>query len=192
MTSWQQLVEVAKPEPDPAPAGSRPSAVLVGLIDHEQDGPSVILTRRADHLRHHAGQISFPGGRIEAAETPAEAAMREAFEEITLARECVEVIGYLPGVVTTAGFHIAPVLGRVTGDLCLTPDPDEVDRILIEPVLPLLNPANHLSVMRDYQGKAYQSWTIRHDHEYIWGATARLIVQWARLLYPQPRKEREA
>lgn len=188
--NWQDLAAVTAPHPDTAPEGARPSAVLIALDASAE--PSVILTQRAQHLRHHAGQISFPGGRIEAGESAAETALREASEEIGLAPKSVEIMGYLPGVVTTAGFHIAPVLGRLETIPALMPDPGEVDRILIEPIRPLLDPANHLSVQREHQGTRYRSWTIRHEHEFIWGATARLIVQWARLLGDDAAREQEA
>ena len=192
MTEFERLASVVSKEPDSPPEGLLPSAVLVGLLDGGREGPKVVLTERAGHLRHHAGQISFPGGRIEPGETQAEAALREAGEEVGLSGGDVDILGHLPGVTTIAGFHIAPVLGAVRGQPELRSDPGEVERILVEPVGPLLEPANHEPVMREHRGEPYRSWTIRHDREYIWGATARLIVQWSRLLYPRKPEEREA
>ena len=183
MTEISHLASVVTGEPDRPSGGLLPSAVLIGLLDGGADGAQVVLTERAGHLRHHAGQISFPGGRIENNETPVEAALREAGEEVGLAVGDVEILGHLPGVVTVAGFHIAPVLGAVRGQPELRPDPGEVERILVEPVGPLLEPANHEPVTREHEGRTYRSWAIRHDREHIWGATARLIVQWSRLLY---------
>ena len=185
MKGRRHLASVAAVEPDQSPEGLLSSAVLVGLIDDGTDNPLVLLTQRADHLRHHGGQISFPGGRMESGESPAEAALREAEEEVGLSGGDVDILGYLPGVTTIAGFHIAPVLAAVNGRPELRPDPGEVERILLEPVYPLLEPANHEPIMREYEGKTRQSWRIRHEREHIWGATARLIVQWSRLLYPQ-------
>ena len=167
-----------QPEADPVPEGRRASAVLMALIEDE-DRYSIILTERSSGLRHHAGQISFPGGQIDQGETVLEAALREAEEEIALPAGKVDILGYLPGVVTTANFHIAPVLGVVNADVSLVPAEAEVSRILIEPVLPLLDPGRHRSVQREYQGRPYQSWEIQHDREYIWGATARILVQWS-------------
>jgi len=167
-----------QPEADPVPEGRRASAVLMALIKDE-GRYSIILTERSSELRHHAGQISFPGGQIDQGETVLGAALREAEEEIALPAGKVDVLGYLPGVVTTANFHIAPVLGVVNADVSLVPAEAEVSRILIEPVLPLLDPGRHRSVQREYQGKPYQSWEIQHDREYIWGATARILVQWS-------------
>jgi 8-oxo-dGTP pyrophosphatase MutT (NUDIX family) len=167
-----------QPEADPVPEERRASAVLMALMEDEA-GYSIILTERSAGLRHHAGQISFPGGRIDEGETVLEAALREAEEEIALPAHKVDILGYLPGVVTTANFHIAPVLGVVTADVTLIPSEAEVSRILVEPVLPLLDPERHRSVQREYQGRPYQSWEIQHDCEYIWGATARILVQWS-------------
>ena len=147
----------------------------------------MILTERSPRLRHHAGQISFPGGAIDHGETVADAALREAHEEINLSPYHVDVIGHLPGVLTTANFHIAPVLGlikhgMVTQESDLTPHPDEVGRIILEPLRPLLWRQNHRQEPRQNNGVDYKTWVIDHQDEYIWGATAKLIVQWSRLL----------
>lgn len=184
---WRDLAQYATTAPEPAPAGTRPSAVLIGIVD-DGEAPRVILTERAAHLRHHAGQISFPGGRIEPGEDALGTALREAWEEVALPEDSLEVIGYLPGVVTTAGFHIAPVLARLSAMPALKADPGEVKRILIEPVEELLKPENHLAVQRQHEGIDYWSWTIRHEREHIWGATARVIVQWAQLADPKKAK----
>lgn len=168
--------------PDSAPPGETPSAVLIPLVSLADGQTGVFLTERAAELRHHGGQISFPGGRIDEGETVIETALREAQEEIALDQNQVEIIGHLPGVVTTLGFHIAPVLAWINADFTPVPAPAEVARVLIEPLAPLLDSSNHVSVMREARGQAYQSWTIRHDHEFIWGATARILVQWSALL----------
>lgn len=190
MTGWKQLVSVAEAEPEQPPEGLERSAVLVGLLGGGTANPRVILTKRAGHLRHHAGQISFPGGRMERRESPVDTALREAEEEIGLSSGDVGILGHLPGVSTVLGFHISPVLGEIRGEPEFRPDPGEVERVLVEDVHQLLEPDNHQSVMREHEGKAYQSWVIRHDHEHIWGATARLIVQWSRLLYLGQKENR--
>ncbi|XDZ66152.1 CoA pyrophosphatase [Alphaproteobacteria bacterium LSUCC0684] len=172
------LAAVIQPTADPLPEGRRASAVLMALVE-EEAGYSIILTERSPDLRHHAGQISFPGGQIDEGETVLDAALREAEEEIALPAHKVDVLGFLPGVVTTANFHIAPVLAMVNAKVNLVPAEAEVSRILIEPVLPLLDPGRHRSVQREYKGQRYQSWEITHEREYIWGATARILVQWS-------------
>ena len=170
---------------DTPPMGQIPSAVLMPLVTLADGETGIILTERSARLRHHAGQISFPGGRIDKGETPTQAALREAEEEIALDPGKVEILGHLPGVVTMAGFHIAPVLAEVKEAFTPIAAPDEVARVLIEPLAPLLNHKHHKEVTREAEGQRYQSWDIRHDREYIWGATARILIQWSQLLGSQ-------
>ena len=170
--------------PEPAPAGRRASAVLVPIIYHEGQ-LRLILTMRSSTLRHHAGQISFPGGRLDDGETVVQAALRESQEEIGLHPDLVQIRGFLPGVITTANFHIAPVLGLIDHIPDLNPAPDEVERILIEPLAPLLDRQNHGREAKEYQGQPYQTWVIDHPSEYIWGATAKMLVQWSRAMLGQ-------
>ena len=167
----QDLLAVTRAVPEIPPEGQVPSAVLIALITMDDGQTGVILTERSGHLRHHAGQISFPGGRIDSGETPVETALREAEEEIALARDQVTVLGHLPGVLTTAGFHIAPVLGRVDGNFTPVAAPAEVARVLIEPICRCLT-GGTISRLRE-AGHRYQSWDIAHERENIWGATAR-------------------
>ncbi|MGC6484615.1 MAG: NUDIX hydrolase [Candidatus Puniceispirillales bacterium] len=185
----QDLLAVTRAAPEIPPEGQVPSAVLIALITMDDGQTGVILTERSGHLRHHAGQISFPGGRIDNGETPVETALREAEEEIALARDQVTVLGHLPGVLTTAGFHIAPVLGRVDGNFTPVAAPAEVARVLIEPIVPLLDRRHHQSVMREAGGRRYQSWDIAHERENIWGATARILVQWGQLISPELQQQ---
>lgn len=182
--------KIVMPEPELAPAGRRPSAVLIPLMIDE-GVLKVVLTERSSSLRHHAGQISFPGGRIDEGEVPHTAALREANEEIGLKPEDVELIGFLPGVITTANYHIVPILGLIKGTPTLTKQPDEVARILIEPLMPILDPANFMREPKQYNGVDYQTWVISHPNEYIWGATAKLIVQWAGLYRDQMGNDKE-
>jgi 8-oxo-dGTP pyrophosphatase MutT (NUDIX family) len=188
--SLDRLLAVIQPSPDAPPEGQTPSAVLIALINMADGEAGVILTERSAGLRYHAGQISFPGGRIDDDETPVEAALREAEEEIALDPKKVTVLGHLPGVVTTAGFHIAPVLGWVDSDFVPVAAPAEVERVLIEPIAPLLDRKRHFMVMRESGGRRYESWDISHEQENIWGATARILVQWGQLLTPDnPEQE---
>ena len=181
MALLEKIIGVVSDNPETSPADKIPSAVLIGLMERE-GVLSVILTERAEHLRNHAGQISFPGGRIEEGEKPTQTALRETHEEIALPSEAVKILGYLPSVVTIKGFHIVPVLGLIEGAPPLAPSTSEVNRILIEPIEPMLVASNHKEIERSYNNKRYSSWVISHPSEYIWGATARLIVQWSRLI----------
>ena len=178
----KKFEQIMLPAPEAAPEGRRASAVLVPILDRG-DHLELILTMRSSTLRHHAGQISFPGGRLDAGETVIEAALRESHEEIDLIPDQVDIRGFLPGVITTANFHIAPVLGIIKGDPQLKPAPDEVERILIEPLAPLLDRGRHGRQDKEYQGQAYQTWVIDHPSEYIWGATAKMLVQWSQAMF---------
>ena len=153
-----------------------PAAVLIGLVDRPE-GPTVLLTQRTAHLRDHAGQISFPGGRMEAGDADAAAAaLREAEEEIGLPRGRVEVIGGIAPYDTVTGFRIHQVVGWVTPPFNLVPDPFEVADIFEVPLGFVLDPGNH-------ERHSYESGSLRR-HYYvlpyrgrrIWGATAGMLV----------------
>ena len=178
----KKFEQIMLPAPEAAPEGRRASAVLVPILDRG-DHLELILTMRSSTLRHHAGQISFPGGRLDDGETVIEAALRESQEEIGLNPDLVDIRGFLPGVITTANFHIAPVLGLIKTHPELTAAPDEVERILIEPLAPLLDRGRHGRQAKEYQGQPYQTWVIDHPSEYIWGATAKMLVQWSQAMF---------
>ena len=178
----KKFEQILLSQPEAAPEGRRASAVLVPILDRG-DHLELILTMRASTLRHHAGQISFPGGRLDEGETVIDAALRESHEEINLDPSLVDIRGFLPGVITTANFHIAPVLGIIKESPQLTPAPDEVERILIEPLAPLLDQDRHGREAKEYQGQPYKTWVIAHPSEYIWGATAKMLVQWSRAMF---------
>ncbi len=161
------LVDAAKP--------LRPAAVLVPIVERE-DGPTILLTKRTAHLADHAGQISFPGGRIEAGETPIEAALREAEEEIGLSRSFVEVAGYIDAHETVTGFHITPVVAFVRPGFALTLDAFEVAEAFEVPLDFLFNPANHQEHSRIYKETTRRYYAMPYGEYYIWGATARILV----------------
>jgi 8-oxo-dGTP pyrophosphatase MutT (NUDIX family) len=157
-----------------------PAAVLVGLVAHAE-GPSVILTQRTEHLANHAGQISFPGGRIEAVDAgPAEAALREAFEEIGLAPEKVELLGCLPPYDTVTGFRVYPLVGWIEPPIALTPDPHEVAEIFEVPLSFVLDPANHCRDSLCVAGERHSFYALPYPGHRIWGATAGMLVSLAR------------
>lgn len=173
--------------PDLAPEDPlRPAAVLVALVARD-DGPSVLLTRRTDHLAHHPGQISFPGGHIEDGDAGAQgAALREAFEEIGLAPERVRVLGRLDDYVTRTGFHVTPIVGWVEPPLALAPDPHEVEEVFEVPLAFFLDPANHQRHQRPYEGRSRQFYAMPYGDYYIWGATAGMLVNLYQVLADTP------
>lgn len=158
------------------PEEIRPAAVLVPVVRRES-GLTVLLTRRTAHLNDHAGQISFPGGRAEAADACAAAtALRETMEEIGLAAGRVEVLGELPQYVTVTGYRVTPVVGLVTPPLELQPDDFEVAEVFEVPLAFLLDPANHQSNCVRYEGGERRYYAMPYRQYYIWGATAGMLM----------------
>ena len=169
----------------------RPAAVLVPIVHGPLLGngvPGILLTQRAAHLNAHAGQVSFPGGRIESRDaSPEAAALREAEEEIGLAPSHVELAGRLPDYVTGTGFLITPILGLLPDGLVLTPSPDEVAEIFTLPLSTLLDPNAPERRTRMFRGRERHFWVWPHERHYIWGATAAILVHLAaRLRAQQP------
>ena len=162
------------------------AAVLVPVVDRA-GGLSVLLTRRTDHLHDHAGQVSFPGGRAEAGETPEETALREAEEEIGLRADRIEVLGRLPEYCTVTGFSITPVVALVRPPFELVLDSFEVAEAFEPPLSFLLDVANHQRHEIHYKGKLRHYWAMPWGGYHIWGATAGMIVALQRrLLFSVP------
>ena len=152
----------------------RPAAVLVPVVARAE--PMVLLTQRSAHLKDHAGQISFPGGKIDAGDaSPMAAALREADEEIGLTADRIEPIGYLDLYLTTFGFRIMPLVARVTPEFALTLNPDEVDDAFEVPLAFLMSPANHHQKSRDWNGLTRHFYEMPFGERYIWGATAGIL-----------------
>lgn len=154
-----------------------PAAVLVPLI-LRPDGMTVLLTKRTAHLAAHAGQISFPGGRLEESDTDAaDAALRETEEEIGLAREMVEIVGRLDTYVVRTGFEVTPLVGVLTPPFTTKRDEFEVAEIFEVPLAFILDPANHQRQSRvDFGGVKREFWVLPYRDYYIWGATAGMLV----------------
>jgi 8-oxo-dGTP pyrophosphatase MutT (NUDIX family) len=152
----------------------RPAAVLVPVIEREE--PSVLFTQRTSHLRDHSGQISFPGGKIDADDaSPAAAALREAEEEVALARSFVEPIGYLDIHMNPFGFRIMPVLARVRPGFSLRLSTSEVEDAFEAPLSFLMTPQNYERAGRDWNGLILSLYTISVGDRSIWGATAGIL-----------------
>ena len=160
-----------------------PAAVLVPLIDR-RDGMTVLLTQRTEHLNDHAGQISFPGGRVEDRDAdPIDTALRETEEEIGLTRDRIEVVGCLDTCVTGTGFKVVPVVGLVTPPFTLTLDSFEVADTFEVPLDFVLDPANHERREAVFDGVGRREfYVLPYRDRYIWGATARMLVNLHELL----------
>jgi len=164
------------------PGPLRPAAVLVGLLERA-GGTSVLLTRRHEQLRHHAGQIAFPGGRIEPADAgPVAAALREAQEEVGLRPADAEPLGFLDPFATITGFHVVPVVARVGPAFAAVPDPGEVDEVFEAPLDFLLDPRNERTFEAEFGGRRRRVVEMQYGAWRIWGATAAMLVNLRRRL----------
>jgi 8-oxo-dGTP pyrophosphatase MutT (NUDIX family) len=155
--------------------------VLVPLVQHA-DGLTVLLTERAADLRNHPGQISFPGGRIEAGESPLEAALRETEEEIGLDRRHVEVLGYLPCHLIVSGYCVTPIVAAVPPGVPLRLDPVEVAGTFEVPFAHVLDPANLRARVRMFGDDEVEVFDIPYGARNIWGATAGMLLTLCRML----------
>lgn len=153
----------------------REAAVLVPIIEREE-GLTVMLTQRTDHLDHHPGQISFPGGGVEDSDTsPEDAALREAEEEVGIERVQVKIIGRLDQYITRTGFSVTPVVGMVEPDYTIQPDEFEVAEIFEVPLAFFLDADNHRRDSREHEGVRREFYAMPYGDYYIWGATAGII-----------------
>ncbi|MEI6419567.1 MAG: CoA pyrophosphatase [Sphingomonadales bacterium] len=174
-SDWDLMAEA------PPPAPLTPAAVLLALSDEAE--PQLLLTRRTAHLKRHAGQVAFPGGRVDPGDASAiAAALREAEEEVALPRHVVDVLGTMDTYRTGTGYIITPVVGVVPAGLTLIPQPDEVAEVFQVPLAHVLDPANHIRGTGQWQGQARHYWQISHGRHHIWGATAGMIVAFAKRL----------
>jgi 8-oxo-dGTP pyrophosphatase MutT (NUDIX family) len=152
----------------------RPAAVLVPVVARPE--LTVLLTVRTDHLTTHAGQVAFPGGKMEPEDKdPVATALREAYEEIGLEAACVEPLGYLDSYRSGTGFHIMPVVGLVRPDFTLRLEPREVAAAFEVPLAFLMDSANHQQHSREWRGRRRFYYAMPYGERYIWGATAGMI-----------------
>lgn len=166
---------------DSAERDGVPAAVLVAVVLGET--PGILLTKRTAHLNKHAGQVSFPGGRIDPEDASAEAAaLREAWEEIGLPPDQVEVLGRLPDQVTGTGYRITPVLAVVPAAVAYVLSPHEVDEVFELPLSVVLDPAAPRRQRQHVGGVWREYWVWPHAAHFIWGATAAILVELAERL----------
>ena len=159
------------------------AAVLVPIIHGPQ--PGILLTKRTATLSSHAGQVAFPGGRMDPGETAIEAALREAQEEVGLPSGLVEVTGQLPDYVTSTGFCISPVIGLLAPGFHPVPAAAEVEEVFELPLSVLLDPSAPERRSREWKGRSREFWVWPHARHYIWGATAAILVHLAHRLRAQ-------
>ena len=164
----------------------RPAAVLVPIVMRE-DGPTVMFTQRTDHLDHHPGQVSFPGGHVEEGDgTPEETALRETEEEVGLHRRHIDVIGRIDTYLTSTGFSVIPVVARVTPPFEITPDPVEVDEVFEVPLEFLLDPDNHQRETRLFGDQTWYAYAMPYNGYNIWGVTAGMVRNFYEILSGTP------
>lgn len=163
------------------PAGRklRPAGVLVP-ISLSGSEPRLILTKRSSALKHHPGQIAFPGGKVDEGDRDVtHAALREAWEEIGLPQDLPEVIGHLPTHETVTSFQVTPVVAILRSDFEIRPEAGEVDEVFSVPLSHVLNPASYIVESRRWRGTRRRYYTVPFGPYYIWGATARMLRQFA-------------
>ena len=160
----------------------RLAAVLVPLVEHA-DEPSILLTRRADHLEKHSGQVAFPGGKVENSDaTPIAAALRETEEEIGLDASHIEIAGVLDTYQTGTGFLILPVVGFVKPGFTLTPDKNEVADVFEVPAHIALSTQNWKTDSGEWKGRMWNFYSMDYQGYNIWGATAGMLMHMSRRL----------
>ena len=177
---------IMNPMSTPSPrrlAQLRSAAVLVPVMVREGEA-TLLLTQRTEELPAHAGQVAFPGGRIDPEDaSPEAAAMREAHEEVALDPALVTPVGRLPDYLTGSGYRIVPVLATIAPGRALTPNPDEVDAVFDVPLSFLMDPANHRMESRIWQGRERFYYTMPFGERFIWGVTAGIIRSMFERLY---------
>ena len=175
-----KLPPLAGDLPDERALATTPAAVLIAITD--RDEPGVVLTVRREHLRTHAGQVAFPGGRVDDGEDAIAAALREAREELGVPPSAVEVIAALDDYRTVTGYRVTPVVGIIPPGLDLEPHEHEVADWFEAPLQFLIDPANQRLQTAVFAGRERRYWQIEWNGRRIWGATAAMLVNLSRRL----------
>ena len=163
-----------------APGEARDAAVLAGIVDRPR--PTFLLTHRPSNMRAHPGQVAFPGGKIDAGESPVEAALREAWEELAIPPDAVTVIGESDVYRTGTGYIITPIVALLPPDLVIVPNPSEVAQWFEVPVDFVFDATNHVVQSAEWNGLRREYLDIQwHEHR-IWGVTAAIIANLSRRL----------
>jgi len=158
-----------------------PAAVLMPIVAREE--PSVLFTQRNPNLKRHAGQVSFPGGRVEPDDISlVQTALRETHEETGIDASFITVAGFLDAYETGTGYAVLPVVGLLNEGFALTPNTDEVMEVFEVPLAFLLDPANRRKDQLEWQGRMRSFYAFRYNGHYIWGATAAMLVNFSERL----------
>lgn len=175
LQKFQHLQRIS-PEADyPLRVPGKPAAVLMPVVEREE-GLTLLFTRRAGHLKHHAGQVSFPGGKQEPSDpTLVETALRETEEEIGLSRDHIQIIGQLPQYRTVSKFVVSPYIAMVTPPFSLEIDRNEVDTVFEVPLTYALDQKNHLIHWVERKQRRHPIYFIPWQDIHIWGATAAFV-----------------
>ncbi|MFH1138354.1 MAG: CoA pyrophosphatase [Pseudomonadota bacterium] len=171
----QEILSAHRPRTQDLMPGLRPASVLAPFVETD-DGPSLVFTKRTEHLDQHSGQISFPGGMRDPGDPDARTtALRETQEEIGVNPGDVRLLGRLNQEATITGFSVAPFVGEVPFPYDFDLNRDEVERLIIVPLSHLLNPAYSGEELFPWQGREYKTYTYKYRKDVIWGATARIV-----------------
>lgn len=178
MDDFLSRFQLLRPEASPNTLNTRRAAVLVPVVRRPE--PGLLLTKRASHMRKHAGQVAFPGGAVDSSDTSLiAAALREAHEEVAIPPQAVDIIGILPPVDSVTGFQVTPVVGIIPPDLHYHASEDEVAAVFEMPLAEALRLSRYHPLDIHRQGNDHRVWLSWYEHYFVWGMTAGIIRELA-------------